>query len=113
MDLSCGRGGDVERYIKSDNNIKFVLGLDIEDINEASRRYFYKQANNKAVFLQYDTSKNIKSKEQSDINKHSKVMIDILYGTAKRLRWIKLPGLGDVKTKHGKDFFDWCESNKI
>jgi hypothetical protein len=83
MDLSCGRGGDVERYIKSDNNIKFVLGLDIEDINEASRRYFYKQANNKAVFLQYDTSKNIKSKEQPDINKHSKVMIDILYGTAK------------------------------
>ena len=83
MDLSCGRGGDVERYIKSENNIKFILGLDIEDINEASRRYFYKQATNKAVFLQYDTSKNIKSKEQPDINKHSKVMIDILYGTAK------------------------------
>ena len=33
---------------------------------------------------------------------------EALYGTAKRLRWIKLPGLGDVKTKHGKDFFDWC-----
>ena len=33
---------------------------------------------------------------------------EALYGTAKRLRWIKLTGLGDVKTKHGKDFFDWC-----
>ena len=83
MDLSCGRGGDVDRYINPNNKIKFVLGLDIEDINEASRRYFYKNPKNKGVFLQYDTSKNIKSKEQEDINKHSKVMIDILYGLSK------------------------------
>jgi hypothetical protein len=85
MDLSCGRGGDVDRYVNPENNIKFVLGLDIEDINEASRRYFYKQSNNKGVFLQYDTSKNIKLKEQDNINKHSKIMIDILYGLTKQV----------------------------
>ena len=83
MDLSCGRGGDVDRYVNPNNKIKFIFGLDIEDTNEASRRYFYKQANNKAVFLQYNTSKNIKSAEQPKINKHSKIMIDILYGLKK------------------------------
>lgn len=85
MDLSCGRGGDVDRYVNPNNKIKFTLGLDIEDINECSRRYFYKNSTNDAVFIQYDTSKNIKSKEQPNINKHSKVMIDILYNLSKTI----------------------------
>ena len=80
MDLSCGRGGDVDRYVNPSNKIKFVLGLDVEDVNEACRRYFYKQSSNKAVFIKYDTSKNIKSIEQEDVDSHSKVMISILYG---------------------------------
>ena len=85
MDLSCGRGGDVDRYVNPSNKIKFILGLDVEDVNEACRRYFYKQSSNKAVFIQYDTSKNIKSIEQENVKNHSKVMINILYGSHARV----------------------------
>jgi len=85
MDLSCGRGGDVDRYVNPSNKIKFIFGLDVEDVNEACRRYFYKQSSNKAVFIKYDTSKNIKSIEQEDVNDHSKIMINILYGLTKQV----------------------------
>ncbi len=32
-----------------------------------------------------------------------------LNGTVKSINWLHLPGLGEVKPKHGKDFFDWTE----
>ena len=91
MDLSCGRGGDVDRYVNPSNKIKFIFGLDVEDVNEACRRYFYKQSSNKAVFIKYDTSKNIKSIEQEGVDRHSRVMINILYGAQK-------PGGSEYKT---------------
>jgi len=87
LDLSCGRGGDVEKYTNKDCNIKFVLGLDISNVNEACKRYFYlKDKNNTTgVFLQSDTSLNIKTNECNMDIKHSKVMIDILYGLTKSI----------------------------
>ena len=86
MDLSCGRGGDVEKYVNPDNNIKFILGLDIEDVNEACKRYFFmNQKKPTAVFLQSDTSLNIKKNECSMGNKHSEVMLNIVYGLSKKM----------------------------
>ena len=32
-----------------------------------------------------------------------------LNGTVKSMSWLHLPGLDEVKPKHGKDFFDWTE----
>ena len=85
LDLSCGRGGDVEKYTNPDNNIKFVLGFDISNVNEACRRYFFAQNTSKGVFLQSDTSKNIKLNESNMDIKHSEAMINILYGLTKKI----------------------------
>ena len=85
LDLSCGRGGDVEKYTNPDNKIKFVLGFDISNVNEACRRYFFAQNKSKGVFLQSDTSKNIKLNESNMNIKHSEVMINILYGLTNKI----------------------------
>ena len=87
LDLSCGRGGDVEKYTNKDCNIKFVLGLDISNVNEACRRYFNlkDKHNTTGIFLQSDTSLNIKSNECNMDIDHSKVMIDILYGLTTKI----------------------------
>ena len=64
-DLSCGRGGDLKKYLSIQNNIEFILALDISsNINEASQRYYYtSDPKPKALFLQYDTSKSILRRE--------------------------------------------------
>ena len=85
LDLSCGRGGDVEKYTNPDNKIKFVLGFDISNVNEACRRYFFAQNKSKGVFLQSDTSKNIKLNESNMDIKHSEAMINILYGLTSKI----------------------------
>ena len=83
LDLSCGRGGDIKKYINPDNNVIFLLGLDIEDVNEASKRFYFEKRKPLGIFLQADTSKNIKNKVCCESNEHSKYMIDILYGLSK------------------------------
>jgi len=86
LDLSCGRGGDVEKYNNPDCNIKFVLGLDKSNVNEACKRFFYlKNKQTDGVFLQSDTSLNIKSNESNMDIDHSKVIFDILYGLTTKI----------------------------
>ena len=88
LDTSIGRGGDIEKYIQSSFNCQFLLGMDINSVNEASRRYYYMKKNKTpAVFLRYNTGKEILSKEgmyatpefpEKDVT-HSDAMISILY----------------------------------
>jgi len=99
LDLSCGRGGDVERYINPDNNIKFILGLDIEDVNEACRRFFIKPKRPKGIFLQSNTSLNIKNNECHMGDDHTKLMLNILYGDTTIKQYKDFNGLA----KHGFD----------
>ena len=96
MDTSCGRGGDLSKWLSLDSNITFLLGLDIStDIKVASKRlYNSKQYNTKkftkdVVFAMSDTSKNIKDGYSLQIDGvddklpekiYSKNILDILYG---------------------------------
>ena len=68
LDTSCGRGGDNQKYLrvhKKKKNIEFILGLDISDnVKEAANRYYHESLKKnipKGIFLQFDTSKNIKN----------------------------------------------------
>lgn len=66
LDTSCGRGGDNQKYLRANkNNVKFILGLDISDnVREAANRYYHESLKRKlplGIFLQFDTSKNIKN----------------------------------------------------
>jgi hypothetical protein len=90
LDLSIGRGGDINKYIHRDTNAKFILGIDISsNVNEACERY-YNQRKDKppAVFLVGDTSQNISmadcyedldSEKMEKQIKHSEMMLNILY----------------------------------
>jgi len=86
LDTSCGRGGDNQKYLRSDKkkkNIKFILGLDISDnVREAANRYYHESLKinvPKGIFLQFDTSKNIKNKVGC-MNNNCKDMLDIVFG---------------------------------
>ena len=94
MDTSIGRGGDIQKYLRSSNEIEFLLALDLSsDINIAAKRYYNERLHSirgdtYALFIQYDTSDNIRSGSgvcgsQSERNKQ---WIDILYGNDKRIR---------------------------
>ena len=89
VDLSCGRGGDIKKYISSKNKIEFILGLDISgNINEASQRYHYlPKPKPKSLFLQYDTSQSIEKKEGCLGSTASKEicsdMLDMISGKSK------------------------------
>jgi len=90
LDLSIGRGGDINKYIHRDTNAKFILGIDISsNVEEACERY-YNQRKDKppAVFLVGDTSQNISNVDcYTDLDsekmekqiKHSEMMLNILY----------------------------------
>lgn len=96
LDTSCGRGGDLSKWLSEDSHIDFLLGLDISrDIREASKRlYNSKQYNQKGfkkdiVFAMSDTSENIKDGSSLSIDGvdqslpemiYSKHILDILYG---------------------------------
>ena len=90
-DLSCGRGGDIKKYLSSKNEIKFILGLDISsNINEAAQRYHYTyKPKPNALFLQYDTSKSIEKQEGCIISMEQEKqeiccdMLDMIFGKAK------------------------------
>ena len=62
---SIGRGGDIQKYLRSENPISFLLGLDISpDINKAAKRYYLLGKDKpKALFLQYNTGTLIKRGE--------------------------------------------------
>ena len=62
------------------------MGIDIANVNEASKRMYLKSKKPKSVFLQGDTSLNIKSNVCDMGNKHTKIMLDILYGTIKSVK---------------------------
>uniref|UniRef100_A0A6C0CG36 mRNA (guanine-N(7))-methyltransferase n=1 Tax=viral metagenome TaxID=1070528 RepID=A0A6C0CG36_9ZZZZ len=81
-DLSCGRGGDIKKYLSLKNDIEFILGLDISsNVNEAAQRYYHLNGRNpKAMFLQFDTSKSISQKLGCLGNKEQcENMIDIMF----------------------------------
>ncbi len=90
LDMSIGRGGDINRYVQRDTNAKFILGLDLSsNVEEACERY-HKQRQDKplGVFLIGDTSQNFSIADCYDdlqgdsIDKmvtHSKTMLNILY----------------------------------
>ena len=90
-DLSCGRGGDIKKYLSSKNEVEFILGLDISsNVNEAAQRYHYTyKPKPKALFLQYDTSKSIEKQEGCivSMNKEKQEqccdMLDMIFGKAK------------------------------
>ena len=88
LDTSIGRGGDLNKYLRSENKIDFLLGLDISnDINKAAKRYYLKNKKDKALFLQYDTSKSISGGEGC-VGEHigrNKLLIDILYDRQRSL----------------------------
>ena len=86
LDTSCGRGGDNQKYLRVDkgkNNINFILGLDISDnIREAANRYYHESLKKKVpkgIFLQFDTSKNIKNNEGC-MNDTCDDMLNIIFG---------------------------------
>ena len=86
LDTSIGRGGDINKYLDNDCNITFLLGMDIANVNEACKRMYLKSKKPLSVFLQGDTSLNIKSNVCDMGNTHTKTMLDILYGTVKSVK---------------------------
>ena len=88
MDLSIGRGGDIQKYLET-HNVSFLLAIDISsNINEACKRFY--RINNKdckPVIVRGDTSKNIKNLEYCDVDgstkgdkEHCEIMTNIVYG---------------------------------
>jgi len=89
-DLSCGRGGDIKKYMTSKNKVEFIMGLDISgNINEAGQRFHYlSKPKPKALFLQYDTSKSVEKKEgclgsTEESKELCTTMIDMVLGNTK------------------------------
>ena len=88
LDTSIGRGGDLNKYLRSENKIDFLLGLDISnDINKCAKRFYLKNEKIKSLFLQYDTGKSIKGGEGcvGDHIERNKLLIDILYDRQRSL----------------------------
>jgi len=86
VDLSCGRGGDIKKYLSLKNDIAFILGLDIaSNVNEAAQRYYYiSNPKPKAVFLQFDTSQSIIEKQGCLGNTEiCESMIDMIFSKSK------------------------------
>ena len=88
LDTSIGRGGDTGKFSNPEINCRFLLGMDIAPVEVACNRYYFdkRQDKMKAVFMRYDTSKNIK--EMDGIEnwgeghhglEYSKNMLNILY----------------------------------
>jgi hypothetical protein len=91
MDTSIGRGGDLNKYLRSSNNISFLFALDISsDVNRAAKRFYLERMRKpRAMFVQYDTSISIKegtgvlgSEKSKKQNTH---YLDILYGRDRQI----------------------------
>jgi len=87
LDLSCGRGGDIQKYIHRDINPSFLMGIDISNnVNEACQRYYNEKTSVKGLFIRGDTSLNIKTRKCQNINDiseaekiHTDTMLRIVY----------------------------------
>ncbi len=94
IDYACGQGGDIKKW--SEANIKFVLGIDLfEDnigrmydgacaryvnyVNSEKRKTTEKKMIMNAIFIQGDSSKNIKNGEAFGNNTTSKVILQTLF----------------------------------
>jgi len=88
MDLSIGRGGDIQKYLET-HNVSFLFAIDISsNVNEACKRFY--RINNrecKPVIVRGDTSMNIKNLEYCDVGgsskedkEHCEIMTNIVYG---------------------------------
>ena len=87
MDLSIGRGGDIQKYLET-HNVSFLFAIDISsNIDEACKRFY--RINNKEckpVIVRGDTSKNIQNLEYCDVDEstkedkeHCEIMTNIVY----------------------------------
>jgi hypothetical protein len=93
LDLSCGRGGDVPRFVDKDSNVEFLFGIDIStNVSEACQRFYKSRKKVKGVFIRGNTGKNIKDGDmlqiedvESDDMVHSETMLNILYDKKKPL----------------------------
>lgn len=88
LDTSIGRGGDTGKYSNPEINCRFLFGMDIAPVEVACNRYYFdkRQDKMKAVFIRYDTSKNIKDMDGIENwgeghhgLEYSKNMLNILY----------------------------------
>ena len=87
MDMSCGRGGDIHKYLET-GKVSFLFGIDISsNVNEACKR-FYSENNRdcKPLFVRGDTSKNIKTRKYCNVEdgdkkdrEHCETMTNIIY----------------------------------
>jgi len=90
-DLSCGRGGDIKKYLSIRNKVEFIMGLDISsNVNEAAQRFHYlTNLKPKALFIQYDTSLSIEKGEGCLVTKDKEKqeicsdMLDMVLGRSK------------------------------
>lgn len=88
LDLAVGKGGDIRKWYYNDN-IKFVLGIDVSKdnienkIDGACKRYVEEQKNNpsdnSALFLHGDLTKNVKNGE-AFLSPQSKAICDSIFG---------------------------------
>ena len=88
LDTSIGRGGDIGKYLRCNKPISLLLGLDISpDINKAAKRFYMKKNDDKAMFIQYDTSVRIRDGEGcvGEHKERNQSLIDILYDSKKKV----------------------------
>tara|TARA_B110000495_G_C23019641_1_gene604677 strand:- start:199 stop:2439 length:2241 start_codon:yes stop_codon:yes gene_type:complete len=93
LDLSCGRGGDIQKYITDKQNISLIVGIDISsNVHEACTRFYDVKDKCKGVFLRADTSKNIKNSDAAIVEggdksdqKHTEIMLSILYNKKSKI----------------------------
>ena len=94
LDLSCGRGGDINKYINNvKTNVSLLVGIDISsNIHEACLRFYDDKDKCKGVFIRGDTSKNILDGNVADVDggdkkdkKHTETMLSILYNKKSKI----------------------------
>uniref|UniRef100_A0A6C0F7E1 mRNA cap 0 methyltransferase domain-containing protein n=1 Tax=viral metagenome TaxID=1070528 RepID=A0A6C0F7E1_9ZZZZ len=95
LDLSCGQGGDIQKYVNYRSNVSLLVGIDISsNIHEACRRFYCNKdkQKTKAAFFRGDTSKNIMRGEVSEVEdgspedkKHTDTIINIIYNKKSKI----------------------------
>ena len=91
-DVSCGRGGDIQKYLHKDVDPSFILGVDIStNVDEACKRYSQEATQVKAVFVRGDTSQNLRTGECSQITditdkekKHTQTMLQMIFSNERK-----------------------------
>ena len=91
--MSCGRGGDIQKYLHEHIKPKLLVGIDISNnVGEACKRYYNEKTKVPGVFIRGDTSKNIRTGQCKEIPEisdfdslHTETMLQILYGNDKNI----------------------------